>query len=183
MFEFQPNLLQLDTLRLIMDDNIEKVVSFTGHRPESFENYSEENDAIIDIKNRLYDQIKSAISQGYVYFAGGGARGADIWVGEAVIKLKKIYPHIKLVTIIPHENQAKSWSHSWQERYDNLMENSDFVAVVSPGFSYASFHIRNRFLVDHSSLLIGVYNGSKGGTQSTLEYAQKKEKKIIVIDC
>ncbi|MBR5495938.1 MAG: DUF1273 family protein [Oscillospiraceae bacterium] len=183
MFEFQPNLLQLDTLRLILDDNIEKVASFTGHRPESFEDYDEESDTIIGVKHKLYNQIKNAISQGYAYFVGGGARGVDIWVGETVTELKKIYPHIKLVTIIPHENQAKSWSQSWQNRYDNLMQNSDFVSVISAGFSYASFHIRNRFLVDHSSLLIGVYNGTKGGTQSTIEYAQKQQKQIIIIDC
>ena len=30
---------------------------------------------------------------------------------------------------------------------------------------------RNRYMVDHSSLLIAVYDGQSGGTRSTLEYA------------
>ncbi len=183
MFEFQPNLLEKEKLSVFLNKNIEKTVAFTGHRPEAFKLHNEEDEHIINIKQRLFNLIKEAISQGYCYFVGGGARGTDIWMGEAVLELKKEYPYIKLVTVIPHEAQSQPWSKYWQERYDKLMEKSDMVTVIEPEFSYASYHKRNRFLVDHASLLIAVYNGTKGGTQKTIEYAQKKEKQIIVIDC
>ncbi len=183
MLEFKPNFTQTNDLSAILNKNIDKAVAFTGHRPEAFKPYNEDNAEIINIKQRLFNQIEKAISQGYCYFVGGGARGTDIWMGEAVLELKKSYPYIKLVTVIPHEEQSAPWSKRWQERYDKLMEESDMVTVISPEFSYASYHKRNRFLVDHASLLIAVYNGTKGGTKSTLDYATKKEKQIIVIDC
>ena len=42
---------------------------------------------------------------------------------------------------------------------------------------------RNRFLVDHASTLLAVYNGERrGGTASAMRYAQKIGREIIVID-
>ena len=40
---------------------------------------------------------------------------------------------------------------------------------------------RNQYMVDTSSVLIAVYDGVSGGTKNTVEYAKKKDKKIIVI--
>ena len=33
---------------------------------------------------------------------------------------------------------------------------------------------RNRYMVDHSALVIAVYDGSAGGTRQTLEYAIRR---------
>ncbi len=42
---------------------------------------------------------------------------------------------------------------------------------------------RNRFLVDHSSVLLAVYNGIvRSGTGATLNYARRMEREIIIID-
>lgn len=34
-------------------------------------------------------------------------------------------------------------------------------------------------MVDHSALVIAVYNGAEGGTKNTIEYAGKKSTKVI----
>ena len=42
---------------------------------------------------------------------------------------------------------------------------------------------RNRFLIDHSTILLTVDNGERrGGTAATMRYAQKMGREIIVID-
>ena len=42
---------------------------------------------------------------------------------------------------------------------------------------------RNRFLIEHASILLAVYNGERrGGTAATMRYAQKLGREIIVID-
>ena len=41
---------------------------------------------------------------------------------------------------------------------------------------------RGRFYVDHSNLLIAVYNGEAGGTRNTINYAKKKDIEIIVVE-
>ena len=41
---------------------------------------------------------------------------------------------------------------------------------------------RNRYMVDKSDIILAIWNGEKsGGTWNTIEYAQKKGKKIIYI--
>ena len=42
---------------------------------------------------------------------------------------------------------------------------------------------RNRYLVDHSSILLAVYNGTyQSGTGMTVRYAQRLTRDIIIID-
>ena len=42
---------------------------------------------------------------------------------------------------------------------------------------------RNRYMVDHSSVLLAVYNGVyRSGTGMTVRYAESKRRKIILID-
>ncbi len=69
---------------------------FTGHRPEKLM-YSENQ-----IKPLLEKAIDNAISDGYVTFITGMARGTDIWVAEIVIERKKYNENLHLICAIPH---------------------------------------------------------------------------------
>ena len=40
---------------------------------------------------------------------------------------------------------------------------------------------RNRFMVNNSSLMIALFDGLPGGTESTIEYAQSQGLEIIII--
>ena len=40
---------------------------------------------------------------------------------------------------------------------------------------------RNRYMVDHASLLIAVNDGARGGTRSTIEYAFKRGVNVLDI--
>ena len=40
---------------------------------------------------------------------------------------------------------------------------------------------RNRYMVDHASLLIAVYDGQSGGTRRTIEYAMRRGLGIVDI--
>ena len=46
----------------------------------------------------------------------------------------------------------------------------------------AAFQQRNEWMVDHSSRLIAIYNGSPGGTRNTIEYAKRKKLEIAIFD-
>ena len=41
---------------------------------------------------------------------------------------------------------------------------------------------RNRFMINNSSFVIALFNGKSGGTKKTLEYAQKQELRVVIID-
>ena len=41
---------------------------------------------------------------------------------------------------------------------------------------------RNNYMIDNSSLLIAIYNGSQGGTKQTIEKAKEKGLDIKIIE-
>ena len=72
----------------------EKTCCFTGHREIDEKDYSK-------LKKRTRDLIVSLIEKGVVFFGAGGARGFDTLAAESVLELKKDYPQIKLILVLP----------------------------------------------------------------------------------
>ena len=156
-------------------------VSFTGHRPEKLPFFSEDDPMCVDLKNRLSKQIKKLIEDGADEFFSGVARGVDIWAAEAVLELKSVYPNIKLTAVVPCPEQADKWSSEDRERYHNILEACDKTLVISPKYSRGCMHKRDKALVDMCDVLVAVYDGQKGGTEFTLNYAETKGRKTIVV--
>lgn len=63
-----------------------------------------------------------------------------------------------------------------------IIKKADYVKYVSPEYSPACFQIRNEYMVNHSNLLIAVYNGEDSGTRNTLKYAKNRDVEIVVIE-
>ena len=148
---------------------------FTGHRPEKLH----QSERVI-IK-QLQSEIKEAVGKGYTTFITGMAKGVDIWAAEIVIKLRRKDPRIKLICALPYPDFGQHWKDGWSERFNDIMSQADFVKVVCNEFSYNSYQLRNKWMVDHSSYLIAVFNGESGGTKNTLDYAGTYENLKIKI--
>ena len=150
---------------------------FTGHRPEKLH----QSERVI-IK-QLQSEIKEAVGKGHTTFITGMAKGVDIWAAEIVINLSRKDPRIKLICALPYPDFGQHWRDGWSERFNEIMSQADFVKVVCKEFSYSSYQLRNKWLVDHSSYLIAVFNGESGGTKNTLDYARTfSDLKIAIID-
>ena len=67
-------------------------------------------------------------------------------------------------------------------RPEKLNSNEAAIKVICPSYSMAAFQQRNEWMVDHSSRLIAIYNGSPGGTRNTIEYAKRKKLEIATYD-
>ena len=148
---------------------------FTGHRPEKlFEQYDES-----EIYNRILAAISTAIEDGYTTFVCGGSRGADFLFAEAVIELKSTHPGIRLEFMLPCRNQSELWSREDRDRYSSLLELGDSVFCLSDKYTPGCMQNRNRVMVDRSSLLIAVWNGTEGGTEYTYKYARKRKLRIV----
>lgn len=148
---------------------------FTGHRPEKL-NMSE-----TEVIAWLESEIRKAIDDGFVTFISGMARGVDIWAAEIVLRLRREGKPIHLICASPFEGFERSWSEDWKRRYNAVMRQADIVKFTSPGYSRASFQIRNEWMVNHSARLIAVYNGTAGGTRNTIDYARKTNTAIVVL--
>lgn len=144
-------------------------VCFTGHRPEKLTR-SERL-----IKRDLEKEIKRAINNGFTTFITGMARGTDIWAAEIVLELKDKGKDIKLICASPYHGFEKCWGEDWRQRYKTIFSKADYAFFVSMEYSRSCFQVRNEWMVNHSSRVIAVYNGERGGTMNTIEYAAKKQ--------
>ncbi len=151
-----------------MEERIEICCCFTGHRPEKLG--MSENDA----KALLKAALDKAISDGYRFFISGMARGIDMWAADLVLQAREQNPDIHLICIIPYNGFEKSWADSEKSAYNRIIEQADSVEFVLSHYSKSSFQLRNTKMVDRSSRVIAAYNGEKGGTKNTVNYAKRK---------
>lgn len=158
--------------------------AFTGHRPKSFPwKYGEAACDCILLKEVLAAQIAELAEQGVTDFLSGMALGVDLWSAQIVLDLQKNYPAIRLHCILPCEGQELKWSASMQVQYNTILQQASEVVYVSREYTPDCMLKRNRYLVDHSSVLLAVYNGTcRSGTGATVRYAQKAGRQIILID-
>lgn len=148
---------------------------FTGHRPEKLQK------SVHSIRAALQNEIEFALSDGYTIFLTGMSRGVDLWAAELVLKYRCIHPPIKLFCAIPFCGFEKNWSKEWQSQYCRVLSQADRHRFFSPSFCYASYHERNRWMVDHSSRVIGVYRSGTGGTFQTLAYAKEQNRTLRIL--
>ncbi len=150
-----------------------KVACFSGHRklPED----------CTELRTNLEKAIISLIKRGVVFFGSGGALGFDQEAAAAVLKLKKDYPHIRLVMVLPcpPEEQSLKWNEQQKKRYYDLLDRADKVRVLSPRYTKSCMLDRNRHMVDCSAYLICYLREQHGGTFYTVNYAEQQGLEIL----
>jgi uncharacterized phage-like protein YoqJ len=99
------------------------------------------------------------------------ARGVDIWEAELVLKLRRKGAPIKLICACPYEGFEERWESSWQNRYQEILNEADLVRYICPDYSTDCFQIRNEWMVNHAARVIAVFNNKPSGTMNTIEYA------------
>ena len=162
---------------------LENCCAFTGHRPCKFLwKYDEADSRCVALKAVLAEQIAALVDAGFSQFLSGMAEGVDVWSALSVLSLREKNPAIKLHCILPCKEQADKWSVSSRDRYNSILEQADSIVYVSRSFHKNCMLERNHFMVDHSAALLAVYNEERrGGTASTIRYAQKLERQIFMI--
>ena len=148
---------------------------FTGHRPEKL------TAPEWLIKRELEGEIRQAIANGFNVFISGMARGVDIWAAEIVLQLRNSGMPIRLMCASPFDGFERSWSEDWQRRYRTIMQSADHTLFVCPSYSKSCFQIRNEWMVNHSARVIAVYNGERGGTRKTIDYAKRNRIEVCFI--
>ena len=149
---------------------------FTGHRPEKL------TAPEWLIKRELEREIRQAMADGLDVFITGMARGVDIWAGEIVLDIRDAGAPIRLMCASPFEGFERSWNDEWQRRYNRIMAAADHALFVCNGYSRSCFQIRNEWMVNHSARVIAVFNGEKGGTKNTIDYAKQMKVSINIVN-
>ena len=129
------------------------------------------------------EQIRLLADAGITQFLSGMAEATDTWSALSVLALREKNPALKLHCILPCREQADKWTALSRDLYRSILERADSIVYVSRDYHKKCMLERNRFLVEHASTLLAVYNGERRGeTAATMRYAQKMGREIIVID-
>ena len=151
----------------------EKSVCFTGHRelePETAEG----------IRTLVREAVKIYIKRGYNTFIAGGALGFDTIAAEEVLRLREELGGIKLVLALPCKSQTKKWRSDGDiSRHSRVFEQADEVICTSDSYYPGCMHLRNRFMVDNSSVCIAYCTRDTGGSAYTCKYAEKKGRELV----
>lgn len=153
-----------------------KVCCFTGHRPEKCRLTEQE------IRILLKEQILKAVSKGYTDFISGMAPGVDVWAAAEVLALRNEGHPVRLICALPYPgfpNKGTETERQWCER---MICEADAKEVICPRYLPGCFLARDRWMVDNSSLVIAVFNGSGGGTAFTVNYAKERGREVTVIE-
>lgn len=152
-----------------------KSICFTGHRKLS---------ETEELSKRLYQSLEKAVKNGTSDFYAGGAVGFDTLSSALVLKLREVYPHIKLHLILPcpNEEQTENWSKEEKSEFYRILGFADVVEYTSEHFYKGCMKVRNARLVELADCCFCYWNTvrQRSGTAQTVRMAQKK--KIIIVN-
>lgn len=153
---------------------------FTGHRPGKLPwRYNEADPRCLSLKRRIADAVDAAYHGGYRHFLCGMAQGCDLYFCECVLALRRTHSDVTVEAAIPCPTQPDRWPADQRARYRRLVDECDFETLVSAGYTSSCMQRRDRYMVDHASLLIAAFDGSLGGTQYTMQYAMSRGLSIV----
>ncbi len=132
-----------------------------------------------DFDEKLECAIIDAIENlGVEEFWVGGYGKFDFFASIILRKIKKIYPHIRVILVLAYlEKQFDDVDKKFnQQTYDEII----YPPLESVPKRYAIV-ARNKWMVDESDHIIFYVNCSYGGAFNMLEYAFKKKKSYLNI--
>lgn len=146
------------------------IVAFTGHRPEGLGDDSA--GAWIAIKEFLMTERPERVISGM-------AQGVDAFAFDIAVDLG-----IPVVAAVPWIGHGSGWDEQQLSEYLVRLERAAEVKVTSDFQEYKPwvYSIRNRWMVDNSDLLVGIWNGVReGGTWDAIKYSRKlkREPKLL----
>jgi len=147
----------------------EDTCCFTGHRILSQ----------AGLENKLKDAVLSCMTKGVKHFCSGGALGFDLLAASVILSLKASYPELRLIMLLPCENQTKGWKVKDKRLYDEILIKADEVILVSQDYFTGCMQKRNRALIERSAYCICYLNQTHGGTAYTVNYAKGQGLEIL----
>lgn len=162
-----------------------RACAMTGYRPEKLPLGGDEaREEIEAVKRRIFCEILRMTREGVSIFISGMARGVDMWAAETVLQIRDTLPdrHVQLWAAVPYDRQAASWKAADRERYARILERADRIEYIGHAYYSGCFHKRNRWMVEHATHLLAVYDGRPGGTQYTVNYARERGLNMTIIE-
>ena len=151
------------------------IVTFCGH--------GKINAGRDEIRAQLSEAVEMLIQEGATLFTVGGYGDFD-WMAASVLHvLKGCYPHIQSILVLAYLNREQDWDEERREAWEKDLKLFD--GTVYPPLENVPKRLaivrRNTWMVDEADVVVAYVRHSWGGAAKTLEYAQRKGKRIILL--
>ena len=167
------------------------VICFTGHRPNKLWGYNDDRPEYDQLFKVILKKIEEVI-QDYPMdkeftLITGMALGVDQLACAASFiirsRMEKLGKTVTIEAAIPCRGQESKWPRKVQEKYYAMLQEVDKETYVHDGpYTFSCMNERNEYMVDHSDVVISIWDGSSGGTGSCVHYARSQHKRIVNFD-
>lgn len=161
-----------------------KTIGFTGNRTLTSSSGNSGHNLENTICEKLYNLLeREYLENGITTFLSGMALGYDTLAAKVVLELKRCYPLITLVAVIPFDGQDAKFTPQQRIVYQTLLSKADYTITISPdGYSNQAYHDRNDFLIANSIKIYAYHNGKpRSGTGSTIRKASLNGVEVVNI--
>ncbi|MCR5121319.1 MAG: DUF1273 domain-containing protein [Ruminococcus sp.] len=144
---------------------------FTGHRSGKLP----KGDELEILRERVLVAVMEMIGKGVDTFITGMAQGFDLIAAQTVLNFYA-RPVLRLICAVPYFGQIGEMKTAEERRvYKDLLSEAYAKVCFFENYSSGVYRIRNQFMVNYSSHLIGYMDtcGSRSGTGQTLRMAQR----------
>lgn len=152
----------------------EKTCCFTGHRVISPAVYPR-------LRQELEAVVRRLMEEGVRFFGAGGALGFDTLAAETILRLRKSYPQLRLILVLPCRDQTRGWRQEDVARYEAIKRRADKVVYTGEQYTPGCMHRRNRHLVEHSSVCVAYCTRASGGSAYTVSYARQHGLRVFLL--
>ncbi len=148
-----------------------KICIFTGHRelPED----------LTALRAALLQQITALAADGFTDFLSGGAVGFDLLAAEAVLLLRPALPDIRLVMVLPCDNQDRAYHPADRARYREVLAQADLVRYTAHHYYKGCMLTRDRVLAEAADLCLCYLTRSTGGTAYTVRQCALRDVPLV----
>ena len=138
----------------------------------------EHRDVLEKIDDAVYAAVLKAAEQGCDIFYTGAMGEFDSLFSSAVRKVKKTYPKIKLICVKSYfTNDLNTNGEYYAALYDDVFIPDD-LADIHPK---AAIKYRNRWIIDHSDIILVYTKRTYGGAYEARKYAERIGKEVVYI--
>lgn len=107
---------------------LDETIAFVGHNAKTMYGYKMETLAYKTLAKKLANKFEELIlKEGATHFVFGATLGGDIAGFFSAQYLKRKYPNLKVVLLLPYKKVDEKWYGEHKERFNRMLNLSDIV--------------------------------------------------------
>lgn len=122
-----------------------------------------------EVRRWLEETVENLILRGADLFYLGGYGGFDRMAASVVWRLKKKYPNVKSILVLPYLDRRMN---------DDIYDGTTYPPLEKTPRRFA-ISKRNEWMVAQADVVVAYVTHDWGGAAKTLAYAKRKKKTII----